>query len=335
MRRLIIKIGSGVIAPAGRLDPYRVRALIEQLDLNDNEHVIVTSGAIACGTSVIAADSAPSRVIRMQAAAAVGQSQLMHTYEQLFFGKKVVAQLLLSSDDFNSPIRYRNLCNTLEELLRLKILPIVNENDSVSVRELEGAFGDNDELSALLARAIKADWLILLTDVEGFYRRNGHEGESKLVRRIARITPRLEAECNGKGDLGRGGMKSKLRAACVATAAGTHVAIANGSHPNVIPLVLRHRVGSYFPPHRGKGEPNVSTAEATQSASTQKTLHSARPAPADASRLSAKSENAVGLSCGREPASTNEALMGISQGVRECRKQPDNCWPRARARLPR
>jgi glutamate 5-kinase len=253
MRRLIIKIGTSVIAPGGRLDPSRLRALVDQLDLARDEHVIVTSGAIACGTSVFEADATPSQVIRMQAAAAVGQSQLMHTYERLFFGKKVVAQLLLSSDDFNSSIRYRNLCNTLEELLRLKVLPIVNENDSVSVRELEGAFGDNDELSALLAQAIKADWLILLTDVDGFYRRTGHKGESKLVRRISRITSRMEAECNGKGKLGRGGMKSKLRAACIATAAGTQVAIANGTYPNVIPLVLKHRVGSHCAPQSTKG----------------------------------------------------------------------------------
>lgn len=253
MRRLIIKIGSSVIAPGGRLDPSRVRALVDQLDLVHNEHVIVTSGAIACGATVIGAASTASQVIRMQAAAAVGQSQLMHTYERLFFAKKVVAQLLLSSDDFNSAIRYRNLCNTLEELLRLKVLPIVNENDSVSVRELEGAFGDNDELSAHLARAIKADWLILLTDVDGFYQGNGHKGESKLLRRITRFTPRLEAECNGKGELGRGGMKSKLRAARIATAGGAHVAIANGNFPNVIPQVLKHRVGTYFPPHREKG----------------------------------------------------------------------------------
>jgi glutamate 5-kinase len=252
MVRLIVKIGSSVIAPSGRLDPSRVRALVDQLDLVHNEHVIVTSGSIACGTSVFGIDPSPSRVIRMQAAAAVGQSRLMHTYEQLFFGKKVVAQLLLSSDDFSSSIRYRNLCNTLDELLRLKVLPIVNENDSVSVRELEGAFGDNDELSALLAVAIKADWLILLTDVDGFFRRNGCEGDSKLVRRITRITPKLEAECNGKGKLGRGGMKSKLAAARIATAGGTHVAIANGCHPEVIPLVLKHRLGTYFPPQQQK-----------------------------------------------------------------------------------
>jgi glutamate 5-kinase len=247
MRRIIIKIGTSVIAPEGRLDPSRVRALVDQLDLVHDEHVIVTSGSIACGTSLFRNDSLPAGVIHMQAAAAVGQSRLMHTYEQLFFGKKIVAQLLLSSDDFSSPIRYRNLCNTLEELLRLKVLPIVNENDSVSVRELEGTFGDNDELSALLAGAIKADWLILLTDVHGFYRSNG-SGEAKLVRRVRRITPKLEADCNGKGKLGRGGMKSKITAARIAAACGTRVAIANGFHPDVIPLVLKHRVGTYFPP---------------------------------------------------------------------------------------
>ena len=249
--RLVIKIGSSIVAPGGKLDPSRVRALVDQLDLVHHEHVLVTSGAIACGTSVFGTAQTPSRVIRMQAAAAVGQSRLMHTYEQLFFGKKVVAQLLLSSDDFSSPIRYRNLCHTIEELLRLKVLPIVNENDVVSVRELEGAFGDNDELSALVATALGADWLILLTDVEGFYRHNGSK-QARLVRRINRFTPALEAECNGKSALGRGGMSSKLRAARVATTGGAHVTIANGFHPDVIPLALRRRVGTYFPPQRRK-----------------------------------------------------------------------------------
>lgn len=252
--RLIIKIGTSLIAPGGRLNPSRVRALIDQLDLSQHECLIVTSGAIACGMSVLGRGQAPSRVTQMQAAAAVGQSQLMRTYERLFYGKKTVAQLLVSSDDFSSPIRYRNLCNTLEELFRLKVLPIVNENDSVSVRELEGAFGDNDELSALLAKAVKADWLILLTDVDGLYRRHGRNRGSRLVRRISRIVPALEAECNGKGKLGRGGMRSKLRAARKATAVGTHVAIANGCHPQVISLVLQHRVGTYFPPQKRKEE---------------------------------------------------------------------------------
>src|SRR5205085_6846517 len=114
---------------------------------------------------------------------------------------KKVAQLLLSRDDFNSAIRYRNLQNALRELLKLKVVPIVNENDSVSVRELVGAFGDNDELSALLATAVEADWLLLLTDVEGFYAPNGKR--PRLVRTIRRLTPAMEALCNGHGKLGR------------------------------------------------------------------------------------------------------------------------------------
>jgi len=148
----------------------------------------------------------------------------MHTYEQLFFGKKVVAQLLLSSDDFTSPIRYRNLQNALHELLKLGVVPVVNENDSVSVRELVGAFGDNDELSALLATAVAADWLLLLTDVDGFYFPNGKR--RRLLRTVHKLTAPMESVCNGQSKLGTGGMRSKLRAAKLASEAGANVAIA-------------------------------------------------------------------------------------------------------------
>src|ERR1700726_1612628 len=167
--RVVIKVGTSLIAPGGRIDANLLRAMVDQFDLSKNEYLIVTSGAIAAGMSGLALRKRPSGVPGMQACAAVGQSQLMHTYERLFFGKKVVAQLLLSSDDFSSPVRYRNLRSTLNRLLGMKVLPIVNENDSVSVRELEGAFGDNDELSALVAAAVEADWLILLTNVDGFF----------------------------------------------------------------------------------------------------------------------------------------------------------------------
>lgn len=166
--RVVIKVGTSLIAPGGQIDANLLRAMVDQFDLGNNEYLIVTSGAIAAGMSGLGLGKRPSDVPGMQACAAVGQSKLMHTYERLFFGKKVVAQLLLSSDDFTSPVRYRNLQNALSELLALGVVPIVNENDSVSVRELEGAFGDNDELSALLARAVKADWLLLLTNVDGF-----------------------------------------------------------------------------------------------------------------------------------------------------------------------
>ena len=157
-----------------------------------------------------------------------------------------MAQLLLSSDDFTSPLRYKNLQNTLRQLLKLGVVPIVNENDSVSVRELVGAFGDNDELSALLAAAVEADWLLLLTDVDGFYEIEGKK--QHLVRTIKKLTPEMEALCNGHGKLGRGGMRSKLRAAKSASEAGVSVAIVNGRDPRVIERALDRRIGTYFPP---------------------------------------------------------------------------------------
>ena len=140
--RLVVKVGTSLIAPGGRIDTTRMRALVDQLDLSRHEYLIVSSGAIASGMTRLGLSRRPATVPLMQACAAVGQSLLMHTYEQLFFGKKVVAQLLLSSDDFTSPIRYRNLQNALHELLQLDVIPVVNENDSVSVRELVGAFDE-------------------------------------------------------------------------------------------------------------------------------------------------------------------------------------------------
>jgi len=244
--RLVIKVGTSLIAPGGQIDTQQLRALIDQLDLKRDQILIVSSGAIASGMAQLQLKDKPASVPLMQACAAVGQSALMHTYEQLFFGKKPVAQLLLSSDDFTSPLRYKNLQNTLRQLLRLGVVPIVNENDSVSVRELVGAFGDNDELSALLAAAVEADWLLLLTDVDGFYEGNG-KGQ-KLVRTIRKLTPAMEALCNGHSKLGRGGMRSKLRAAKSASEAGVSVAIVNGRDPQVIANALVRKIGTYFPP---------------------------------------------------------------------------------------
>jgi glutamate 5-kinase len=253
--RIVIKVGTSLIAPGGQIDANLLRAMVDQFDLNRNEYLIVTSGAIAAGMSGLGLNKRPGDVPGMQACAAVGQSKLMHTYERLFFGKKVVAQLLLSSDDFTSPLRYRNLQNALAELLSLGVVPIVNENDSVSVRELVGAFGDNDELSSLLATAVKADWLLLLTDVDGFYVPDGNKKPRKkprLVRVVRKVTPALEAQCNGKSSLGRGGMVSKLRAAKLASEGGVHVAIVNGRHPQGITLGMQRKIGTYFPPLRSQ-----------------------------------------------------------------------------------
>ena len=196
--------------------------MVDQFDLSEHEYLIVTSGAIAAGMSGLGLQKRPNDVPGMQACAAVGQSRLMHTYERLFFGKKVVSQLLLSSDDFTSPVRYRNLQN---------------------------AFGDNDELSALLAATVKADWLLLLTDVDGFFVPKGRK-KPRLQRVIRKLTPALEAQCNGKSKLGRGGMISKLRAAKLASEAGVHVAIVNGRHPQAIAMGTARKIGTYFPPPR-------------------------------------------------------------------------------------
>src|SRR5579863_2561488 len=229
-----------------------MRALVDQLDLTRHEYLIVSSGAIAAGMLNLGLADKPSKVPLMQACAAVGQSVLMHTYERLFFGKKLVAQLLLSSDDFTSPVRYKNLQNTLHQLLKLGVVPVVNENDSVSVRELEGAFGDNDELSALLATAVKADWLMLLTNVDGFMIPS-RGNKPRLQRVIRKLTPALEAQCKGESSLGRGGMISKLRAAKLASEGGVHVAIVNGRHPQAITAGMLRKIGTYFPPTKGNG----------------------------------------------------------------------------------
>jgi glutamate 5-kinase len=248
--RIVVKVGTSLIAPAGQIDVHLLRGMVDQFDLSKNEYLIVTSGAIAAGMSGLSLEKRPSNVPEMQACAAVGQSKLMHTYERLFFGKKIVAQLLLSSDDFTSLVRYRNLQNALAELLGLGVVPIVNENDSVSVRELEGAFGDNDELSSLLATAVKADWLLLLTNVDGFMIPNGKK--PRLQRIVRKLTPELEAQCNGTSSLGRGGMISKLRAAKLASDGGVHVAIVNGRHPQAITHGIAKKIGTYFPPQKKK-----------------------------------------------------------------------------------
>ena len=243
--RLVIKIGTSLVAPAGRIDTKQLRSFVDQLGLLQHEVLIVSSGAIASGMLNLGLAERPANVPLMQACAAVGQSALMHIYEQLFFGKKTVAQLLLSSDDFTSSVRYKNLQNTLDQLVGLGVVPIVNENDSVSVRELVGAFGDNDELSALLAAAVSADWLLLLTDVDGFYLKNGKR--RRLVRTIRGLTAAMEAMSDGHSKLGRGGMRSKLRAAKMASEAGVNVAIVNGRDPHAIRKALAREIGTYFP----------------------------------------------------------------------------------------
>src|SRR5258708_12954314 len=161
--RLVSQVGTGVIAPGGRIATRQLRSLVDQFDLPHHEFLIVSSGAIASGMANLGLKERPSNVRLMQACAAVGQSALMHTYEQVFFGKKIVAQLLLSIDDFTTAARYKNLQNTLDQLLRLGVVPIVNENDSVSVRERDAPFFDNAPSTAPLPPTVYSHSLLSLT----------------------------------------------------------------------------------------------------------------------------------------------------------------------------
>jgi len=218
--------------------------------------VLVTSGAIASGMARLGMKNRPKDVSTQQACAAVGQSALMNEYERLFSKHGIIiAQVLLTNDDFAIKERYLDMMRTLQALLRAKVVPVINENDVVSHRELwksEGrmaVFSDNDDLSALVASKMRADLLILLTDVDGLYDKNPKKNEaSSLIRSVGKITPQIELTAGKPSAAGRGGMKSKLSAAKLATASGTWVAMANGKKSGIIASVLSQSEGTLFRP---------------------------------------------------------------------------------------
>ena len=211
--RVVIKVGTSLIAPGGQIDINLLRGMVDQFDLSKNEYLIVTSGAIAAGMSGLALET-PSDGCAAHAGLRRGGPEQVdaHLRAPVLREEGRRATCCFRAMTSLRPCAIGILQNALAELLALGTVPIVNENDSVSVRELEGAFGDNDELSSLLATAVKADWLLLLTNVDGFLVPNGRK-KPKLQRVIRKLTPAIEAQCNGKSSLGRGGMISKLRAA--------------------------------------------------------------------------------------------------------------------------
>lgn len=251
--RIVLKLGTAVLTgDNGKLDRSRINEIAKEVCASSgsgkggsgNEFIIVTSGAVAAGMEELGLKEKLRDLSAVQAAAAVGQSILMHAYSEAFKGKKSVAQVLLTNDDFTNRQRYLNLRNTLGELLSRKVIPIINENDTVSVRELEGGFGDNDELSALVAGGIEADMLILLTDVPGVYTDNPKNKGAELIREIGKLTPEIEAACCGKSGLGRGGMLSKLKSAKLAADSGVKVVIASGKVKNALTSALSGTAGT-------------------------------------------------------------------------------------------
>lgn len=258
-RLVVIKIGtSGITTDDGKLDEEEMQRLACQIDSackKDAKIVLVTSGAVAAGIAELGIATKPNDLVFKQASAAAGQSVLMAKYREFFkvYGLKI-AQVLLTAEDLSNRASYLHICNVLEMLLKIGVIPIINENDVTSVDELkpitEGYrvnFSDNDILSVLVASALRADLVIILSDVDGLYTKDPHDIGAELIHTVDCVTCELKESVNGKGRLGRGGIQSKVKAAEIATSCGIPVVIANSRKENVIIDILAgKRVGTYF-----------------------------------------------------------------------------------------
>jgi len=234
--RIVVKVGTSTLAHAtGRLNIRHVEELVKVLsDLKNAGHqvILVSSGAIGMGVGKLNLPGKPSDMPTKQAAAAVGQCELMYTYDKLFLQyNHTVAQVLLTGEDVDHPERRENFENTMERLLELGALPVINENDTIATAEIK--VGDNDTLGAIVACCVKADLLVLLSDIEGLYTADPRKDpDAKLIPTVEEVTPEIEALAGGVGSsLGTGGMATKLRAAKMVTAMGCDMVITNGEHP--------------------------------------------------------------------------------------------------------
>jgi glutamate 5-kinase len=278
MRRIVVKLGTNVIMrPDGKVALGLLCGLVEQIAALRSRGIdvlVVSSGAIALGVARLGLAERPKVLEQMQACAAIGQSRLMALYDDAFdrLGCRI-AQVLLTEDDFLDPVRHANLRATLHSLLELGVIPIVNENDTVSTMELDRPlmpsrvndeqgehvgglaangtqsrlFGDNDKLSALLLTHIDADLLVLLSDVDGLYDRNPAEPGAKVIPSVSSIDKSVLELAHGGNGRGRGGMLSKLESARIALDAGKDVVIANGRTPSVLErIVIGELVGTRF-----------------------------------------------------------------------------------------
>ncbi|MCL5943143.1 MAG: glutamate 5-kinase [Actinobacteria bacterium] len=252
-KTVVVKIGSSTLTDERgkfRLGPMAGRvAEICGLRRQGHRVVLVSSGAVSSGMGLLRLAARPTEVVDLQAAAAVGQGHLYHTYSQLFAHEEVItAQVLLTAFDISARTQYLNARNTLRRLLEWGVVPIVNENDTTSTDEL--CFGDNDALAAQVALLVKANLLLLLTDTEGLYTANPREDPSAtLIREVRDFSEIASVDTETKGALGLGGMRSKVGAARIRRAGGVETVIARGSRPGVIAAVLAGEpVGTRFAP---------------------------------------------------------------------------------------
>jgi len=258
---VVVKVGtSGITTSQGKLDEEEMRRLIAQIAAahkQGDKIVLVTSGAVAAGIAELEIAPKPNDIVFQQAAAATGQSVLMAKYRELFkkHGLKV-AQILLTAEDLSNRVSYLHTCNVLEMLLKIGVIPIINENDVTSVDELmpltEGYrvnFSDNDILSVLVANTIRANLVIILSDVDGIYTADPQKAEAKVIKTVENITAELKTALDGKSKWGRGGIQSKVKAAEIATTCGIPVVVANSRKENVLTDILAGKeVGTCFKP---------------------------------------------------------------------------------------
>lgn len=257
-QRIVVKVGTSTITRSnGSMNLRSLDLLARTLsDLHGDgsEIILVSSGAIGVGVGKLGLGKRPTELRMKQAVAAVGQCEMMHIYDK-FFGEygHTVAQILLTGEDVADPVRAAHLEATFSSLLELGCIPIVNENDSVSSAEIETGkkkvLGDNDTLSAIVARLCHADLLVLLSDIDGLYDSDPHKNpDAKLLSRVDEITPQVRALAGGAGTArGTGGMQTKLDAAVIATSAGIDMVITNGARPQALyALASGEAVGTRF-----------------------------------------------------------------------------------------
>ena len=235
--RIVIKVGTSTLTHStGKLNIRRVELLCKVMsDLKNAGHelVLVSSGAIAMGVGKMNLTRKPTDIPSKQALAAIGQCELMYIYDKLFSEyHHTVAQVLLTGSDVEDPQRHRNFQNTMFRLLEMGALPVINENDTVATAEI--AVGDNDTLGAIVATNIRADLLVLMSDIEGLYTADPRQDpDAQLIPLVEEITPDILALAGGSGsELGTGGMVTKLRAAKMCMDAGCDMIITNGTRPN-------------------------------------------------------------------------------------------------------
>ncbi len=250
--RTVVKVGTSTLAySTGNLNIRHMEKLCRVLsDLKNAGHeiILVSSGAVGMGMGRLSLSERPTDIVSKQAVAAVGQCELMYTYDKLFSEyNHTIAQILLTADDVNDDAHRENFIATVNRLLEMNVLPVINENDSVSTDEF--LIGDNDTLSAVVAANAGAELLILLTDIDGLYTANPREDSSaELIPEVVEITEKIRSLAGGNGTkMGTGGMITKIRAAEIATSAGCDMVIANGHDPNILYNIIEgKRVGTKF-----------------------------------------------------------------------------------------